>query len=247
MYAMYPYFMYLLYVGAVVGMCILLLRRDRRRRIDRNMPTVIEAALLRGGPGAVVETVIFKLNEQGIIELKANGSQKKLLAVISREQQAAISEIEEAAIVAFIGIQGSAFSKNIRKQFLGDLREMEEDMRKAGWWKTPARLHWLITILAPGLIAVGSLRFLNYYEGGLQWMLALTVPIFAVWSRRVILREISGPTFKGKNLLKKLQAEYVGHQDPLWQVALFGTQSLKDRTNYRLFYFMTRGVPYEKL
>ena len=247
-YAMYPYFMYLLYVGAVVGLCILLLRRDRRRQIDRHTPTEVEAALLRGGPGAVVETVIFKLSEQGTIELKADGKKKRLLAVISREHQGKISEVEEASIHAFAAIQGNDSSlKNIRAQLLGNLREMEEEMQKAGWWKTPTRWHWVMTILAPGLIAAGSLRFMDYYAGWVQWGLALTVPFFAVWSRRVILREMSGPSSNGKVLLKKLQTEDATHQSPLWQVALFGTQALKDRTDHRLFYFMTHSIPYEKL
>lgn len=245
---MYAYFLYLVYVGAVIGICVLLLRRDRRRQDARKMPTAEEAALLRGGPGALMETVIFKLHKQGIIELKTEGTSKKLLAVISREQQAALSLEEEAVIHSFAAIQGTLSSlQNIRSRLLNNLREMEDSMQKAGWWKTPARWHWILTVLAPSFVAAGSLRFIDYYDGTMKWILALTVPFFAVVSRRIVLREMSGPTGAGKALLKKLQEEKNKDLDPVWQVALYGTQALQDHANYRLFYFMTRSIPYRYL
>lgn len=245
---MYPYVMYLLYVAAVIGFCVLLLRREYRQRFVSSTPEPVEAALLRGGLGAVVETVIFQMHEKKYLELKTDGSGRKLFPEISDSRRIRLSRLEEASVLGFVAIQGSGPElKDARRQLAGSLRETEENMKKAGWWRTPARWHRVLEIMVPGLIVAGSLRFLNYYGGWLQWALALTVPVLAVVGRRAVRREMSGPTRKGKELLKQLQAGHVVDPNPLWQVALNGSQTLAGHPDYRLFCFMTRGLPYWKL
>jgi uncharacterized protein (TIGR04222 family) len=246
--SMYPYAMYLLYVGAVIGFCVLLLRRSWRRRIDVSAPEALKVALLRGGAGAVTETLIFELHQKKIIELKADGTGRKLLAKISPAHRGRVSKLEEAAIQAFAAIQGNLSALGEARRALSDsMGEMEDSMQKAGWWKAPARWRRILTILAPGLIVAGSFRFLNYYEGWLQWALALTVPLLALIGLRIVRREMSGPTNSGKELLEHLRREADNKADPVMQVALHGTEYLAQQPDYRVFHIMTRGVPYEYL
>ncbi len=245
---MYPYVMYLLYVAAVIGFFVLLLRREHRQRLGSSTPEPVEAALLRGGLGAVVETVIFQMHEQKYIELKTDRSGRKVLPEVSRDHRTRLSKLEEASVLGFVAIQGSETElKDARRQLAGSLRKMEESMKNAGWWRTPARWHWMLEIIVPGLIVAGSLRFLNYYGGWLQGALALTVPVLAVVGRRAVSRGISGPTRRGKELLQQLKAGHGTDLDPLWQVGVNGTQALAGHPDYRLFCFMTRGIPYWKL
>jgi len=87
-----------------------------------------------------------------------------------------------------------------------------------------------------------------YYEGTEMWLLVLTVPFFAVIGRRMVLREMSGPTKDGIELLARLRKQAGQEEaDPLWRVALFGTQNLAQHPEHRLFCVMTRSIPYEYL
>ena len=102
-----PYFVYLLYVGAVIGFCILVLRREAGRKgLDGFRPDAEAVALLRGGLGAVLETVIFRLYVQKKIDLTTNGPQKKLQVAISRETTAGLSALERATVATFAALQG---------------------------------------------------------------------------------------------------------------------------------------------
>ena len=243
---MYPYLVYVLYVGAVIGCSVLLLRRESRQRgLPAAVPGVLEAALIRGGRGAVVETAIFHLYLQRRVELKTAGTGKKLLAVFSPEKAVSISELEESVVESFMAIQGDKTAIRKARQLLSErLRETEMAMQKSGWWKSPARWRWLLAILAPCLIVGGSLRFLNYYEGVTGLVLALTVPVWAVIGRRIVAGEISGPTQKGKKLLEQLQRDTGKETDALWQMAVHGTQCLSEMPEHHRFYFMTRSIPY---
>lgn len=245
---MYPYGMYLLYVGAVVGFCVLLLRRDRRTENVSSMPAVLELALLRGGEAAVVETLIFDLYVRKIIELKADGADRKLRVVVVLEQRPHLSEMDKSVIEAFAAVHGKLSQvKKARQQLTVCLRGTEEKMQKAGWWKIPARWHTLLPVLAVCLIMGGALRFFDYYEGTLKWLLILTVPVWAIIGRHIVGRELSGPTNMGKVLIERLRNQVDNPQDPVWQVALRGTQYLADQPEYRVYYFMTRGIPYRGL
>ena len=127
------------------------------------------------------------------------------------------------------------------------VKEIEITMQTAGWWKRSARWKWGLAILSPGLIVFGSMRFIDAYEGGVQVALALTVPIFAVLLRRVVVYEMSGSTARGRRLVKRFRTEKSDEPNLLWQVALHGTQQLKELPEYRSFCFMTRGIPYGRL
>ncbi|MHC1760388.1 MAG: TIGR04222 domain-containing membrane protein [Negativicutes bacterium] len=245
---MYPYVMYLLYVGAVIGFCILLLRRDRRTESVSSIPAVLEIALLRGGLAAVVETLIFDLYVRKMIELKVDGADRKLRAAVILEQRPHLSELDESVIEAFTAVHGKLSQvKKARQQLTGCLRGTEEKMQKAGWWKTPARWHRFLPVLVVCLIMGGALRFFDYYEGILKWLLILTVPIWAIIGRHIVGRELSGPTNMGKELFERLRNQADNSPDPVWQVVLQGTQYLAEQPEYRVFYFMTRGVPYKDL
>ncbi len=246
---MYPYFVYLLYVAAVIGLCVLLLRRSGYRlQTEQRPPEVEEIALLRGGYGAVVEMVIFKLYMQKMVELKANEIKHKLRIVVSNEQRARLSQLEAASIQAVSGLQENwSMLGELRRQLHIPIKDIEDAMKKTGWWKTPARWHWLLSGVAPCLVAVGSLKFINHYDGFEKWVLGLTVPFLAVVSRRIVRREMGGPTRQGKTLLKKMQAENAESHDPLRQVALFGVSAIENLEEYHLFCFMTRRIPYTYL
>jgi uncharacterized protein (TIGR04222 family) len=156
--------------------------------------------------------------------------------------------LEHDSLKAFEDIQGPGGAiKKARRQMSASVKEIETVMQTAGWWKSPARWKWGLTILSPGLIVFGSLRFIDAYEGGLQVALALTVPIFAVIIRRLILYEMTGPTARGCKILKRRREAKQNKQDLLWQVALHGTQQLEELPEYRLFCFMTRAIPYGRL
>jgi len=237
--------MYLLYVVAIIGCVVLLLRRSRERHTWIFLPQTLEIALLRGGMGAVVETVIFDLKERKIIELAPDGSSRRLLVQITPAHKNNLSPLEDASVSAFVAVQGNLRKlQGTRRQLAESLKSMEENMKNAGWWKTPARWHWILTLMVPCLIAGGSLRFMDDYEGIEKWVLVLTVPLLAVFGRRMVLRELSGPTKGGKELLAKLRMECAYEAAPLSQVALFGTQHLAGNPDQRLFCIMTRGIPY---
>lgn len=244
---MNTYIFYLVYVGAVVAISILLLRRGTGRKCSVD-PDVLEAAFLRGGPGAVVETIIFDLQERNLITLVAERTGKKLLAQIPLENLQKLSKLEVATVEVFEEFQGkSAALKSARQQMDRSLSEIKADMQEAGWLKKPAFWSWGLTVLSPGLIVAGSLRFINFYEGTLQVALALTVPLLAVLARRVVLHELASPTSQGKAALRRLRSEKTDDSPPLWRVALHGTRQLQGLPEYRLFCFMTRGIPYWKL
>lgn len=245
---MNAYLFYLIYVAAVVVFSILLLRREGDRPNRAEPPHVLEVALLRGGFGAVIETVIFDLQLRKLIELKVDSRSKQVVAAVSKEKSHALSQLEHDAVKAFADIQGPGGAiKRARRQMSDSVKEIETAMQTAGWWKRSARWKWGLTILSPGLIVFGSLRFIDAYEGGLQLALALTVPIFAVLVRRLIISEMTGPTMRGQSLLKRLRAEKSAGPNLLWQVALRGTQQLEELPEYRLFCFMTRAIPYGRL
>lgn len=245
---MNAYLLYLLYVGAVVLFSILMLRRESARPNRTEVPKVLEVALLRGGLGAVVETVIFDLQLRNLIETKVDRSSKRVVATISNENLLELSKLEADALEAFEAVQGQSRSlKKARRQIGISVKELEHPVQAAGWWKRPTRWKWGLTILSPGLIVFGSLRFIDSYEGGLQVALALTVPVFAVLMRRVILHEMTGPTARGRKTLQWLREEKQAETNPLWQVALHGTQQLKEMPEYRLFVFMTKGIPYRSI
>jgi len=245
---MYPYIMYLFYVGAVIGCAVLLLQRRRRRHKNSMRPAPLEVALVRGGLGAVVETVIFDLYNRAIIELKPDRTTRKLQAHILPEAGNALSPLEAVSVQAFVAVQGNVRAlQETRRHLTANLRDIEENMQKAGWWKTPARWHWLMSVIVPCLILLGSLRFMDYYDGPEKWLLMLTVPIFALLGRRIVVHEMFGPTQLGKNLLATLRREGVPQEELLVQVALYGAQRLADRPAYRLFCVMTRSIPYEAL
>ncbi len=245
---MNAYLFYLIYVAAVAVFSILLLRRESDRPNRLEPPHVLEAALLRGGLGAVVETVIFDLHLRNLIELKVDSRSKQIVVLVSSEKKPALSQLEHDAIKAFEDIQGQGGTiKRARRQMSDSVKEIETAMQTDGWWKRPARWKWGLTILSPGLIVFGSLRFIDAYEGGVQVALALTVPIFAVLLRRVIVHEMTGPTARGSRLLQRFRAEKSDDPNLLWQVALHGTQKLKELPEYRLFCFMTRAIPYGRL
>ena len=246
---MIPYFVYLLYVGAVIAFCILLLRREAgRKRLEDSPPDPVAVALLRGGLGAVLETVMFRLYVQKKIDLTTNGPAKKLQVVISRETTAGLSALERTAVTTFAALQGNrAELVEARQDLAAALRETQYSMQKAGWWKTPARWRWLITLLAPCLIAIGSLQFLGYYEGREKWILAMTVPFLAVIGRRIVAGELEGPTRTGEKMLGVLQRQRDSEMDIVRQVALSGAKILTDHQKYRAFYFMTHSLPYAKL
>jgi hypothetical protein len=104
---MIPYFIYLLYVGAVIVFCILVLRRETGRKdLAGVRPDAVAVALLRGGLGAVLETVVFCLYVQKKIDLTTNGPAKKLQVVISKETTAGLSALERAAVTAFAALPG---------------------------------------------------------------------------------------------------------------------------------------------
>lgn len=227
---MIPYFVYLLYVGAVIGFCILVLRREAGRKgLDGFRPDAEAVALLRGGLGAVLETVIFRLYVQKKIDLTTNGPQKKLQIAISRETTAGLSALERATVATFAALQGKrAELFEARRDLLATLQETQYSMQKAGWWKTPARWRWLITLLAPCLIAIGSLQFLGYYEGLEKWILAMTVPFLAVIGRRIVAGELEGPTRTGKKILGELQRQCDSETDIVRRVALKGAKMLEN-------------------
>ena len=244
-----PYFVYLLYVGAVIGFCILVLRREAgRKRLEGFRPDAEAVALLRGGLGAVLETVIFRLYVQKKIDLTTNGPQKKLQVAISRETTAGLSALERATVATFAALQGKhAELLEARRDLLATLQETQYSMQKAGWWKTPARWRWLITLLAPCLIAIGSLQFLGYYEGLEKWILAMTVPFLAVIGRRIVAGELEGPTRTGKKILGELQRQCDSETDIVRRVALNGAKMLENHKEYHAFYFMTHSLPYANL
>lgn len=245
---MNSYLFYLIYVAAVAAFSILLLRREEERPNRPDPPQVLEVAMLRGGLGAVVETTIFDLQLRKLIELKVDSRNKQIVVWVSSENKHVISQLEHAAIKAFEDIQGPVGAiKRARRQMAASVKDLEMVMQTAGWWKRPARWKWGLTILSPGLIVFGSLRFIDAYEGGLQVALALTVPIFAVLVRRLILYEMTGPTMRGQSLLKRLRAKKTDELNLLWQVALHGIQQLEELSEYRSFCFMTRRIPYERL
>lgn len=246
---MIPYFVYLLYVGAVIGFCILVLRREAGRKgLDGFRPDAEAVALLRGGLGAVLETVIFRLYVQKKIDLTTNGPQKKLQVAISRETTAGLSALERATVATFAALQGKhAELLEARRDLLATLQETQYSMQKAGWWKTPARWRWLITLLAPCLIAIGSLQFLGYYEGLEKWILAMTVPFLAVIGRRIVAGELEGPTRTGKKILGELQRQCDSETDIVRRVALNGAKMLENHKEYHAFYFMTHSLPYANL
>ena len=246
---MIPYFVYLLYVGAVIGFCILVLRREAgRKRLEGFRPDAEAVALLRGGLGAVLETVIFRLYVQKKIDLTTNGPQKKLQVAISRETTAGLSALERATVATFAALQGKrAELFEARRDLLATLQETQYSMQKAGWWKTPARWRWLITLLAPCLIAIGSLQFLGYYEGLEKWILAMTVPFLAVIGRRIVAGELEGPTRTGKKILGELQRQCDSETDIVRRVALNGAKMLENHKEYHAFYFMTHSLPYANL
>ncbi len=246
---MIPYFVYLLYVGAVIGFCILVLRREAGRKgLDGFRPDAEAVALLRGGLGAVLETVIFRLYVQKKIDLTTNGPQKKLQVAISRETTAGLSALERATVATFAALQGKrAELFEARRDLLATLQETQYSMQKAGWWKTPARWRWLITLLAPCLIAIGSLQFLGYYEGLEKWILAMTVPFLAVIGRRIVAGELEGPTRTGKKILGELQRQCDSETDIVRRVALNGAKMLENHKEYHAFYFMTHSLPYANL
>ncbi len=245
---MNTYFFYLVYVGAVAVFSILLLRREYHRPNRPEPPKVLEVALLRGGLGAVVETVMFDLQARKLIELKVDSRSKRIVASMSRENVLALSKQEEAVLEAFDNLQGNAAAvKKARQQMTASVRGIMTDIQIAGWWRRPARWQWGLTILSPALIVIGSLRFIDSYEGGLQVALALTVPVFAVLVRRLVVREMTGPTARGQVVLKRLRVEKSGESNPLRQVALHGTQQLNELPEHRLFCFMMQGIPYGKL
>jgi uncharacterized protein (TIGR04222 family) len=209
---------------------------------------VLEVALLRGGLGAVVETVVFDLQLRNLIELKVDSRSKQVVVAVNRENIHALSKLEHDAIKAFEDIQGQGGAiKRARRQMVDSVQEIETALQTAGCWKRPALWKWGLTILSPGLIVFGSLRFIDAYEGGVQVALALTVPIFAVLLRRVIVHEMTGSTARGRRLLKWFRAEKKNETNLLWQVALHGTQQIKELPEYRLFCFMTRAIPYGRL
>ena len=246
---MIPYFVYLLYVGAVIGFCILVLRREAGRKgLDGFRPDAEAVALLRGGLGAVLETVIFRLYVQKKIDLTTNGPQKKLQVAISRETTAGLSALERATVATFAALQGKhAELLEARRDLLATLQETQYSMQKAGWWKTPARWRWLITLLAPCLIAIGSLQFLGYYEGLEKWILAMTVPFLAVIGRRIVAGDLEGPTRTGKKILGELQRQCDSETDIVRRVALNGAKMLENHKEYHAFYFMTHSLPYANL
>lgn len=241
------YLLYLVYVGAVALFGVLLLRRQNKSSNRLEPPQALEIALLRGGLGAVVETVIFDLQLRNLIELTVDSRSKQVIASLNRENVHSLSPVEHDSLKAFEEIQGQGRAiKTARQRMSDSVAEIERAMQAAGWWKRAARWKWAMTILSPGLIVFGSLRFIHSYEGGLQLALALTVPVLAVLMRRLIIHEMSGPTGQGRKLLKRFE-EQPDNPEALWQVALYGTQRLKDVPQYRLYCFMTRGIPYGKL
>lgn len=247
MLSLYPYMMYLLYVAAVIGLGVLLIRRGSLQLTDRKAPTEVEAALLRGGMGAVVETLIFKLQEQGVVELQADPTGKKIRAKAVPKKRSGLSVVEQAALEAFTGMQGKESDvRNARRIMAESLLETKKDMQKAGWWNLPTRRNRILTLLAPVFIAVGCLRFIHYYDGMARWFLAFTVPLLAFYGRRVLQAEMSGPTNKGRRVLERMGQE-AGRMDPVWQVALQGSVVLAGRPEYQLFCFMTRSIPYRLL
>ncbi len=246
---MIPYFVYLLYVGAVIAFCILVLRREGGRKgLVGVRPDAVAVALLRGGLGAVLETVIFRLYVQKKLALTTNSPAKKLQVAVSRETTASLSALERTAVTTFAALQGKRTALlEARRDLAATLRETQYSMQKAGWWKTPARWRWLITLLAPCLIAIGSLQFLGYYEGREKWILAMTVPFLAVIGRRIVATELEGPTRAGKKMLGELQRQRDSETDIVCRVALIGTKILENHKEYHAFYFMTHSLPYAKL
>jgi uncharacterized protein (TIGR04222 family) len=189
--------------------------------------------------------VIFDLQLRNLIELNVDSRSKLVVASLNRKNVHALSPLEHESLKAFEEIQGREI-KTARQRMLDSVGELEKTMQTAGWWKRPARWKWAMSILSPGLIVFGSLRFIHSYEGGLQLALALTVPVLAVLMRRLVIHEMSGPTGQGRKLLKRFE-EKPDNPEVLWQVALYGTQRLKDVPQYRLYCFMTRGIPYGKV
>ena len=246
---MIPYFVYLFYVGAVIAFCILVLRREAgRKRLEGSRPDAVAVALLRDGLGAVLETVIFRLYVQKKIDLTTNGPAKKLQVAISRETTAGLSALERTAVTTFAALQGNRAERlEARRDLAATLQETQYSMQKAGWWKTPARWRWLITLLAPCLIAIGSLQILGYYEGREKWVLAMTVPFLAVIGRRIVATEVEGPTRAGRKLLQKLRGQVADDQDSVRLVALQGLSCLENHREYRAYYFMAHALPYANL
>jgi uncharacterized protein (TIGR04222 family) len=242
------YLFYLVYVGAVAAFSVLLLRRQKKRPNRPEPPQVLEVALLRGGLGAVAETIVFDLHLRNLVELKADKQNMKVMATISSGKEQLLSQQEQAALIAFEAVQkkGDAIKK-ARQQIIESFQALETEMKKAGWWKKPTRWKWSLTVFSPAMIVFGCFRFIGLYEGGMQVALALTVPVFAVLVRRVILHELTGPTENGRRVLRCLREERDAVRHPLMQMALQGSQGLKDITEYRSFFFMTRGVPYGRL
>ena len=246
---MIPYFIYLLYVAAVIGFCILVLRREVRPAEPAELPPdPVAIALVRGGLGAVLETVIFRLYVEKKLDLATHSPPAKLEPVFSRQTTAGLSAIERAAVETLAALQGkSPELSKARHDLATALRETKISMQKAGWWKTPARWRWLITLLAPCLIAIGSLQILGYYEGREKWVLAMTVPFWAVIGRRIVATEVEGPTRAGRKLLKELSRRYVDESDDVRRVAVHGVSCLANHQEYRAFYFMTHALPYANL
>jgi hypothetical protein len=191
---------------------------------------------------------MFDLYNRKIIELKPDRTTRKLQAHILQEPGNALSPLEAVSVQAFVAVQGNVRAlQETRRHLTANLRDIEENMQKAGWWKTPARWHWMMSVMVPCLILLGSLRFMEYYGGLEKWLLMLTVPVFALFGRRIIVHEMFGSTKLGKNLLATLRRDGISQEEQLVQVALYGTQHLADRPAYRLFCVMTRNIPYEAL
>ena len=245
---MKPYLLYLAYVVAVALFSMLLLRRQHQHPTRTEPPRELEAALLRGGLGAVAETIVFDLHLRNLVELKADKKDLKVVVTISNGKEHLLSQQEQAALKAFEAVQkkGDAIKK-ARQQMNVSFQALETEMKKAGWWKKPTRWKWSLTVFSPAMIVFGCFRFIGLYEGEMQVALALTVPVFAVLVRRVILHELTGPTENGRRALRCLREERDAVRPPLMQMALQGSQGLKDIPEYRSFFFMTRGVPYGRL
>lgn len=244
----FSYLWYLAYVGAVLVFCRLLMERGRRRIATSKDPELIEAAILRGGAAAVVETILFQLHQQEKVQIKADPHRKTIDVLWGAGWAAKADPLEQAVVHAIGLVRGKRPEQLQAIKIMRDaLRQTELAMQSAGWWRHPAAWHWGLAILAPALIVVGGIRLINEFAGFASlFFVVLTVPILAVFGRRYVMMSLRGPTSSGKKVVHRMIATDQAGSGEEWKVALQGTQALADHPTHRAYCFLLRGFPFTR-
>ena len=246
-FPMNAYLWYLLYVAAVIAAAILMVRRTGRR-VAAGQPDVLEVAWLRGQAGGVMEVVVFDLCQRELAELTViPGSHKLLLRIKEQRHLQNLTELEQTAVEVFGLIQQKTDRTEARRKWVTATRDLMAGVIKKGWWRKATAGKKILTALVPLLIALGSLKFLNHYQGSLQVGMGVTVLVLAVLGRRLVAGELEGPTEQGRLLLTELRQAIPAENRLSWLVALHGGQIIEQNPQYRSYGFLTRSMPFRQL